>query len=147
MVGRFLNATVLRSEQLRHLDMDRREAIGFAMEELVLFSSTNDKSNQNFDLTFSDNAGRIQFMAITFKIRPDGDYTVFHSGLTGNFKLTKDYVIVSHSKSNFFGSRSWDEIVYFDRGLTGGDIADIMNIVFVPSKLLLELKVPGLRVD
>lgn len=54
---------------------------------------------------------------------------------------------MSHSKSSFFKDVSWDEIVYINRGLNAGDISDILDIVFVPSKLLLEDAVPELAVN
>ena len=117
------------------------------MEELLMFSATEDKTSQNFNVEFSNSAGEITFLAMTFRARDDGKYNVFRASLQGKFKLSKDYFVISHSKSSFFSSKSYDELVYVDRGITKDDISDILSIVFMPSKLLLEDEQPNLNVD
>lgn len=84
--------TVLKSAQLKNVDKKQKEALVFSIEELVLFSSSHDKASQSFDVQFSDNNGNINFFAISFRTRPDGDLDVYRSSLTGKFKLAKDYM-------------------------------------------------------
>eukprot|EP01128_Nolandella_sp_AFSM9_P000581 TRINITY_DN10731_c0_g1_i1.p1 TRINITY_DN10731_c0_g1~~TRINITY_DN10731_c0_g1_i1.p1 ORF type:complete len:271 (-),score=95.95 TRINITY_DN10731_c0_g1_i1:51-797(-) len=146
-IDRYINFTVYRNPQLKEVDEVTREAIAYSMEELLLFSVENDKSSQNFNVQFSSSAGDITFLSVTFRIRDDGNYDVFRASCVGKFKLAKDYFVISHSKQSFFKSKSWDELVYVDRGLSTADIGDILNIVFMPSKLLLELESPHLSVD
>jgi hypothetical protein len=145
MLREYLDFTFNRSPMFKGLSKQRMDALRYSFEELLYFSSDEDKGTTRFDVNFKDSNGKLTFVSLTFKARAkDSNYVVYRSYLKANFALEKDYFIVSKAKASFFSSKSSEEIVYVNRGVTQKDIKDILDIAFMPSRLLLEFENPNL---
>lgn len=84
-------------------------------------------------ILFQNGSGSLSF--ITFGYRPltaGSDY--FHWFIVDNqatFRLAPDFVVIRHSKSNFWKTTSRDEIQYLERGLSAQDVADLVSQMLI----------------
>eukprot|EP00971_Amphidinium_carterae_P170677 3382560-Amphidinium_carterae.1 len=96
-------------------------------------SLDDEGSHQHFRVNFADGRGKMFMLHISIRLCSDGRYEVKSAQLSGKFELMSDFVVVQHSKSNFFRSKSWDEIVYIPRGVTQLDIQTILGALSPPA--------------
>lgn len=84
---------------------------------------------QLFSLGFQMGNGSCVALFVYFEKRDDGKFNFKKLAMTGKFALAPDWVVVRKTKDSFFSSSSKDEIHYVPRGITGDDVAAIMDVV------------------
>eukprot|EP01128_Nolandella_sp_AFSM9_P005215 TRINITY_DN248_c0_g1_i1.p1 TRINITY_DN248_c0_g1~~TRINITY_DN248_c0_g1_i1.p1 ORF type:complete len:232 (+),score=70.54 TRINITY_DN248_c0_g1_i1:3-698(+) len=140
LITKYINLTIGRNPDLKHVPVPIRTAVGHAMAKLLQYSADVDKSSYNFNILYSTEDGQVIFSDYTFKLRPDGQYTVERIALSGTFELEKEYMIVSSTKATYHGEETTQELVYIARDLSEANIDDILNLVYMPSRLLAEFE-------
>lgn len=74
---------------------------------------------------------------VYFTRREDGKFNYKRLVSSTAFELAPTFVVVRRTRSNFFRSKSWDEVVYSDRGLTGEDVRDVMAMLLPRVALMM----------
>eukprot|EP01118_Nematostelium_gracile_P010784 TRINITY_DN376_c0_g1_i1.p1 TRINITY_DN376_c0_g1~~TRINITY_DN376_c0_g1_i1.p1 ORF type:complete len:221 (-),score=46.92 TRINITY_DN376_c0_g1_i1:23-685(-) len=98
---------------------------------------------QVFEIQFVAGQGQLHVVHLSFETRSDGKVRWVLAHVRGAFELAPDYMVISHSKKNFFGSKQWDEIVYIPRGITDADVLAIIKTAFIPAMAFLQEKLGG----
>lgn len=84
---------------------------------------------QYFSIGFQTGKGTCVTLFVYFEKRDDGKFNFKKLAMSGKFALAPDWVVVRKTKDSFFSSSSKDEIHYVPRGITGEDVAALMDIV------------------
>jgi hypothetical protein len=84
---------------------------------------------QYFSIGFQTGNGTCVTLFVYFEKRDDGKFDFKKLAMSGKFALAPDWVVVRKTKDGFFSSSSKDEIHYVPRGITGEDVAALMDIV------------------
>ena len=82
-----------------------------------------------FEYFYDGGKGLAQAISISVQ-ENDGIVEIKKSTISCEFSLAPDVIIINHHKSNFYSDKSWDELVYCERGITENDVKEIFQICF-----------------
>jgi len=94
-----------------------------------LFDTEDKVAHQS--IAFQNGNGKVTVITFGYHLLSDSNdrYKWFIVAKQGAFELMPDYMIVRHNKSNFFRTKSRDEIKYISRGVTSADILDLVGCI------------------
>ena len=81
---------------------------------------------------FKDGAGTGYAVVIGFDTveNDESKRNWYYTWFSVQFELMPDVMVIRHSKSNFWGSSSKDEIKYVARGINEGDVKELLSLCF-----------------
>jgi len=124
-------------------DKQRADILTAAHTMRDLFDTQDDNARQT--VSFKDGNGYVAIFTFGYgPVAPDSDkYRWFVIDQRGEFALMPDYVVVRHTKSNFFSSTSHDEIKYLSRGVTTADMAALVQQMVVVQAGVAQMLLPA----
>lgn len=98
------------------------------MLKLLLMANAKSCTDVQVTLTFAGGAGALVVVIFAIaKAAAPGEYHYAFLHQSGKFRLAPNVVIQRKTKSNFFGSKSKDVIVYVPRAIKEEDIKSLMG--------------------
>lgn len=107
---------ILKLHLFKNLQKFQKDDIMIKLMILKRFIQRDPRTVQTIDLNFTGVNDRMNIFQVSMRyaLPDEGGQCVYLRTLLVNttFKPAQPYVVVTHSKSNMFGSKQWDEIQY-----------------------------------